>query len=170
MFLSIFGSNDFLQFVVLQFLFTQTTLWLSFNVPLVGGRGTGKRFPGALTTPAKEGNVNGKSQKECLRLVEAGWLVGKKQLVINCAALLGFYLGFHRLGQGLFPLTLLDSPLSSVCTAVSVSSFPPEFSKAGAISSIGSLWLLLALVAFSLTTPPRGLCSPITFSWFVCIT
>lgn len=39
MFLSIFGSNCFLQFVVLQFLFTQTTLWLSFNAPLVGGGG-----------------------------------------------------------------------------------------------------------------------------------
>lgn len=43
MFLSIFGSNDFLQFVVLQFLFTQTTLWLSFNAPLVGGKGRRER-------------------------------------------------------------------------------------------------------------------------------
>ena len=84
MFLSIFGSNDFLQFVVLRFFFTQTTLWLSFNAPLVGGKRGGKRerFPGALTTPEKEGKVNEISQKECLRLVEAGWLVGKKQLLI----------------------------------------------------------------------------------------
>lgn len=43
MFLSIFGSNDFLQFVVLRFFFTQTTLWLSFNAPLVGGKGGGER-------------------------------------------------------------------------------------------------------------------------------
>lgn len=95
MFLSIFGSNCFLQFVVLQFLFTQTTLWLSFNAPLVGGGGAEEEerdFPGALTTPKKEGNVNEISQKECLRLVEAGWLVGKKQLLINCVVRLGFYL------------------------------------------------------------------------------
>ena len=43
MFLSIFGSNDFLQFVVLRFFFTQTTLWLSFNAPLVGGKEGGER-------------------------------------------------------------------------------------------------------------------------------
>lgn len=104
MFLSIFGSNDFLQFVVLQFLFIQTTLWLSFNAPLVGGKGEKERFPGALTTPEKEGNVNKISQKECSRLVEAAWLVGKKQLLINCIVCLGFYLGLFSTGHRSVPL------------------------------------------------------------------
>lgn len=106
MFLSISGSNDFLQFVVLQFLFTQTTLWLSFNAPLVRGEGGGERarFPGALTTPEKEGNVNEISQKECLRLVEAGWLVGKRKPLINCIVWLGFYLGLLLAKQRSVPL------------------------------------------------------------------
>ena len=62
----------------------------------LGARGEERkreRFPGALSTPEKEGNVNVISQKECLRLVEAGWLVGKKQLLINSQMWLGFYQG-----------------------------------------------------------------------------
>lgn len=67
------------------------------------GRGRREKSPGGLTAPEKEGNVNELSQKECLRLVEAGWLVGEKQLLINCVAWLGLYLGFRWLGEGLFP-------------------------------------------------------------------
>lgn len=63
-----------------------------------------ERFPGALTTPEKEGNVNEISQKECLRLVEAGWLVGKKQLLINCMVWLGFHRGFSSAKQRSVPL------------------------------------------------------------------
>lgn len=70
----------------------------------LGGRGRRERVPGALTTPEKEGNVNEISQKECLRLVEAGWLVRKKQPLINCVAWLGFYLRLSSARQRSVPL------------------------------------------------------------------
>lgn len=91
----------------------------------LGARGCRERerVPGALTTPEKEGNANEISQKECLRLLEAGWLVEKKQFLINCMVWLGFYLGFSSARQRSVPLALLASPLSFVWIAVSISPF-----------------------------------------------
>lgn len=101
------------------------------------GRG-GERAPGALTTPEEEGNANEITQKKCSRLVEAGWLVGKKQLLINCVVWLGFYPGLSAARQRLLPLTLPDSPLSFVWIAISISSLALY---ASLISATGSLQL-----------------------------
>lgn len=57
------------------------------------------------------------------------WLVGEKQLLINCVAWLGLYLGFSLVRQRFVPLTILDSPLSLVWIAISISSSFPVFSK-----------------------------------------
>lgn len=108
MFLWIFGSNDFLQFVVLQFLFTQTTLWLSFNAPLAGGRGREREIPWGSHHSRKIRNVN-KIKSECLRVVEAGWVAGKKQLIVNCMVWWcgwDFYLGLLSARQRLSELCL----------------------------------------------------------------
>ena len=136
----------------------------------LGARGEEREreiFPGALTTPEKEGNVNEISQKECLRLVEAGWLRGKKQLLINCQMLLGFYQGLSSATQRSLPhnSSCLSTGLHLDCNLSFVSS--PICDKPRTVSSSRSHQSLPASMGFSLSTPSLSVYLPITLTWLL---